>query len=103
MILRLAMSALLLSAAGCMTPANDDGSPPAMGVGECDADAAQGLVGQMATAELGAESLRLSGARALRWIQPGQAVTMTDRTERPKNTLQPQHHVEALNHGQPPI
>src|SRR3546814_840764 len=99
MILRLAMSALLLSAAGCMTPANDDGSPPAMGVGECDADAAQGLVGQMATAELGAEALRLSGARALRWIQPGQAVTMDYRTDRLNIKLDAQNRVEAITCG----
>jgi hypothetical protein len=101
MILRLAASALLLSAAGCMTPAaaDDDAPPPVMGAGECDADAAQGLVGQAATAELGAEVLRLTGARALRWIQPGQAVTMDFRSDRVNIKLDAQNRVEAITCG----
>ena len=101
MMSRLAASALLLSAAGCMTTpaANDDTPPPVMGAGECDADAAQGLVGQVATAELGAEVIRLTGARALRWIQPGQAVTMDFRSDRVNIKLDAQNRVEAITCG----
>lgn len=99
MILRLATGALLLSAAGCMTPVNDDIPPPAMGSGECDADAARSLVGQPATAELGAEALRLSGARTIRWIQPGQAVTMDFRPDRLNIKLDAQNRVEAITCG----
>lgn len=100
MILRLATSALLLSAAGCMTtPADDDVPPPAMGAGECDAAPAQGLVGETATAELGAEALRLSGARTIRWIQPGQAVTMDYRTDRLNIKLDGENRVEAITCG----
>ena len=100
MILRLGASALLLSLAGCMTtPIENDAPPPVMGEGECDADAAQGLVGQMATAELGAEALRLSGARTLRWIQPGQAVTMDYRTDRLNIKLDAENRVEEISCG----
>ena len=100
MILRLAASALLLATAGCMTtPADEDGPPPVMGAGECDAAPAQGLVGQMATAELGAEALRVSGARTLRWIQPGQAVTMDYRTDRLNIKLDARNRVEAITCG----
>ena len=98
MILRLATSALLLSAGGCMTPVNDD-KPPQWGKGRCEADAAQSLVGQAATATLGAEALRLSGATALRWIQPGQAVTMDYRTDRLNIKLNGDNRVEAITCG----
>jgi hypothetical protein len=43
---------------------------------ECDASKAEALVGREASEENGAEAQRLTGARGLRWIRPGQAVTM---------------------------
>ena len=48
----------------------------------CKADGLTDLVGQPATADLGAEALKRSGARTLRWIQPGMAVTMDYRQDR---------------------
>ncbi len=42
----------------------------------CNAEAGAALVGRAATAALGAEALRLTGARRLRWIRPGDVVTM---------------------------
>ena len=48
----------------------------------CQADGAQGFVGRAAMAELGAELLRLTGARALRWVPPRTAVTMDYRADR---------------------
>jgi len=53
--------------------------PPAEG-GACNADAAQSFVGKPASA---AEQARVaSGARAMRLIRPGQAVTMDYRPDR---------------------
>lgn len=48
----------------------------------CNAASVQSLVGRQATSELGADALRLSGARSIRWIPPGSAVTMDYREDR---------------------
>ena len=57
--------------------------PPALGGGAiCKADGFGDLVGQPATAELGAKALDRAGARTLRWIQPNTAVTMDYRQDR---------------------
>ncbi|HYW14749.1 MAG TPA: I78 family peptidase inhibitor [Allosphingosinicella sp.] len=72
----LALAALLT--AGCATaPAAEAG-----GVGKCDAAGAQKLIGQAKSAKVGNEALRLSGAKALRWIAPGTMVTMDYREDR---------------------
>jgi hypothetical protein len=48
----------------------------------CNDAAVQHMVGQIGTGALGTEALRLSGARALRWIAPDAMVTMDYRTDR---------------------
>lgn len=48
----------------------------------CKADGLTDLVGQPASADLGAQALERSDARTLRWIQPGTAVTMDYRQDR---------------------
>ncbi|HEX8061846.1 MAG TPA: I78 family peptidase inhibitor [Allosphingosinicella sp.] len=75
--MRAAAAALL--AAGCATA-----TPPAdpQSAGKCDAAKAQVLSGRSRSAETGAEALRLSGAKALRWIAPGTRVTMDYREDR---------------------
>lgn len=55
---------------------------PVMGQGVCNATKAQSLIGRTAATQLGAEGLRLTGATALRWMRPGDAVTMDYRTDR---------------------
>jgi Peptidase inhibitor I78 family len=65
--MRAALIALAL--AGCVT------APPEPS-GPCRADGPAGLVGQAGTPDLGAEALRRSGALRLRWIRPGDMVTM---------------------------
>ena len=44
--------------------------------GPCRSEQLNQFVGQKATAELGAKMLEVSGARILRWVAPGMAVTM---------------------------
>lgn len=61
--------------------ATGDG-PPRLGEGECNADGVQGMIGQKATAESGAELLAKTGARTLRWVPPRTAVTMDFRSDR---------------------
>ena len=48
----------------------------------CSAAGLGDLVGRTASSELGAEALRRSGSRGLRWIRPGDAVTMDYRQDR---------------------
>ena len=100
--MRLTAAALVL-ATGCMTPASVDGEPvPEHGVTpghHCDAAPAQGLVGQQASAELGARAPQLTRARTIRWIQPGQAVTMDYRQDRLNISLDARNRVEKLTCG----
>lgn len=70
----LALPALALP--GCVTVHPPDAA------GACHADAAQGHIGRTASAEVGAELLRLSHARVLRWVAPGMMVTMDYRGDR---------------------
>ncbi|MDT0507198.1 I78 family peptidase inhibitor [Novosphingobium sp. MMS21-SN21R] len=79
----LSVTAASLSLAGCSaatTPSPED--MPAMPAGECKAEAAQDMIGRKATAEVGAELLRRTGARQLRWVPPRSAVTMDYRADR---------------------
>lgn len=80
--MRLLVTALLPLTMACV-PVPADGEPePVGGSGRCDATSLGDLVGQPATQELGAEALRRSGARILRWIRPGDVVTMDYRVDR---------------------
>ncbi|CAH0497550.1 I78 family peptidase inhibitor [Novosphingobium sp. CECT 9465] len=82
------VSRLLIAFAAVMTLAGcaDRGSPPeslpAAPQGTCAAEPAQDRVGQKATADLGVELLRRTGARKLRWVPPRSAVTMDFRADR---------------------
>lgn len=48
----------------------------------CDAGDASVLVGGQRSEEAGRRALKLTGAKTLRWISPGTAVTMDYRTDR---------------------
>lgn len=76
-----ALPAMLLAACAT-TPALSEPGPLSDETASCDAAKAQRLMGQRATAETGAELLRLTGARTLRWVPPRTAVTMDFRADR---------------------
>ena len=95
---------LMMSAAGCAAV------PPAEGAEEevreagdsrftCDAARAQHLVGRQATAELGAEAMRASGAGTLRWISADSMVTMDFRTDRLNIELDARNKVTKIRCG----
>ena len=65
----------------------------------CDAGAGSALVGRAATAALGAEAFRLTGARRLRWIRPGDVVTMDYSPQRLNVHLDAEGKVERLACG----
>jgi hypothetical protein len=89
--------ALGLALAGCATaqPAPAPVSPQ----GACEISGLSGLVGQPATAELGAEAMRLSGATRLRWIRPGDMVTMDYSPQRLNIHLDAQNRVDRFACG----
>ena len=75
--------AALLFLSGCTAVSADEPPVPAQGSGgTCNAAPAQGLIGRESSPELGAEAQRLTGAARMRWIRPGQMVTMDYRAAR---------------------
>ncbi|WP_084580864.1 I78 family peptidase inhibitor [Sphingomonas azotifigens] len=79
MIARLALLALVTGAAGCAPQKKAD---PIPAVVECDANRVLFLKGKARATVDPSEALRHSGARTLRWIEPGSAVTMDFRVDR---------------------
>lgn len=74
--------AALASLSACTQGSPPPEDLPAMPEGSCKGDAAQSMVGSRATAEAGAQLLKLTGARTLRWVPPRSAVTMDYRADR---------------------
>lgn len=67
--------------------------------GPCDADPAQGLVGEIATSALGQRAMQLTGAEELRWIPPDTAVTMDYRPTRLNIEYDGEQRVTAIRCG----
>ena len=65
----------------------------------CDAARADTLIGSPATASLGPQALKLTGARALRWIQPGTMVTMDYRADRLNIRLDANNRITKIDCG----
>jgi hypothetical protein len=57
------------------------------------------FVGRPASAELGAEILRASGAKTLQWVAAGMMVTMDFREDRVRITLDEQNKVQRVSCG----
>ena len=93
--LSLIAPALLLCA--CVSVGAEE--PAMMGEGECRNESLGQFVGQQATQQLGADILRVSGAKLLQWINPGQMVTMDFRSDRVRVTLDANGKVEAARCG----
>lgn len=95
MSVRFSTAAALLLAIGCAPVPAPEPGPGAM----CDAAPVQYLIGRSRSDALGAEALRRSGARSLRWIRPGDMVTMDFRTDRLNIDLDEQGRVTGLRCG----
>ena len=74
---------------------------PPMGGGGfvCRSEGLERFVGQSASQALGADMLRASGARILRWVGHGMAVTMDFSPQRLTVQLTPDNRVERANCG----
>ena len=82
----------LLPLAACATMSAEE--PAVMGQGECRNEGLDRFIGQPATAEVGAEMLRVSGAKNLQWIQSGMMVTMEFRSDRLRVNLDANNRIE---------
>jgi len=83
MDIRLLAIAAVLPLAACTQERPPESTPtPPPAEAACNADAVQSLVGQTATAEVGGQLLKGSGATNLRWVPPRTAVTMDFRPDR---------------------
>ena len=90
----IALSSVVLAA--CSTvPA--EGSEPTGS--KCRAEGLEHYVGQAGSADNGAAILRESGARTLRWIPHGSAVTMDYSEQRVNVKLDLQSRIEAVTCG----
>lgn len=69
-------------AAAGASDAPETAQPAPEAGGACNASALADLVGQPRSDALGADAMKRSGARSLRWISPGMAVTMDFREDR---------------------
>ena len=95
---------VLLMLAGCVpaTPAAEGNQPPqeqpAEG-GRCDAAKAQSYVGEPESAAIAEQARQKSGARTVRWLRPGQIVTMEYRDDRLNLELDAQGKIIAIRCG----
>lgn len=79
----LILAAIAMPLAACATADDVQSITPAdPPMAQCDASGAQDLIGQGATAQLGAQLLYMTGATQLRWVPPRTAVTMDYRADR---------------------
>jgi hypothetical protein len=69
--------------AGCATPAPEsEGQSVEHGAGECDARPVQDLIGRQRSEAVGAEAIRRSRAKYVRWIAPDSMITQDLRADR---------------------
>ena len=95
-----ALALLLPVTMACAAVPPEDAAEPGGGSGDrCDASSLGNLVGREASEALGAEALRRSGSRALRWIRPGDMVTMDYREDRLNIHLDDRNRIERFACG----
>jgi hypothetical protein len=97
MMARLAAAGLMAMTMGCTTVPDEE--EPRIIEGSCNAAPVQNLVGQPASAELGRTAMQRASADTLRWIRPGDAITMDYLTGRLNIELDARGRVQRLYCG----
>lgn len=100
--MRKAIALAAILAAGCSTVAAENSQPPVHGETpgyECKGEGLDAFVGREGTAEIGNEILARSGAKVLRWLVPGQMITMEFRADRVNVKLDAQNRIEGVTCG----
>jgi hypothetical protein len=97
-------AASLLSACTTVPPeanAAETAAPaaPAASADACNAAPVQALVGRQRSEAVAGEALRGSGARALRWLEPGSMYTMDYREDRLNISVDARGRITALRCG----
>lgn len=87
----------ILPLAACAAVAAQES--PVVGAGECRNEGLERFTGEPATAEVAAEMMRVSGARALQWIAQGTMVTMEFRADRLRVNLDASNRIERARCG----
>jgi Peptidase inhibitor I78 family len=94
--MRRSVGFLSLVLTACSTVPTEGADPV---VGKCNSEGLERYVGQEPTEANGAAILRESGARKLRWIPHGSAVTMDYSEQRVNVKLDPQNRTAAVTCG----
>ncbi len=81
-MIRLAFPLIALAIGACTYEERPQAETPPAAAGKCAADGLGGLTGKTRSEAVTKEALRLSGAKTVRWIAPGMAVTMDYREDR---------------------
>jgi hypothetical protein len=89
----------VIALSACATAAPPESRVIGAGGSVCRPDGLGRFVGQPATQALGAEMLRVSGARTLRWVGHGMMITMEFSPERLTVHLTADNRVERANCG----
>lgn len=97
-MIRMLVPLTLLAATACQYDEKPEG-PPAPPPGKCVVDGLSSLTGKTRSEAVAKEALRLSGAKAIRWISPGMAVTMDYREDRLNINLDAQGKIERAHCG----
>ena len=90
------LAMLAMSACAATQPA---GEVPGHQGGTCNGAGLAGFIGQPASQQLGADMLRVSGARTIRWVAHGMMVTMDFSPQRLTVQLTADGRVERANCG----
>ena len=96
--MRKAIAIAAILAASCTTMAAEEPNSGEIS-GSCRAEGLESFVGQPATTENGSEILIRSGAKKLRWIPHGAAVTMDYSPDRVNVKLDQQNRIEEITCG----
>ena len=75
-MLRLTLPLMLISLTACVGPEGAKPSPTPVAATACGAEKVAHFIGSKRSDALAEEIKRLSGAERIRWIAPGQMVTM---------------------------
>jgi hypothetical protein len=95
----IALAPLLVAACSTVSASKNLASQEQASGGDCRSEGLEGFAGREASAEVGTEILAKTGAKVLRWLKPGQIVTMEYRSDRVNAHLDSSNKIERVNCG----
>ena len=95
----LSIPVAMLAMAGCATASAETPVAPIPAGAVCSQPPLDAFKGRAATQKAGADMLAASGARVLRWVQPGMMVTMDYREDRITVYLDSANRIERASCG----